>query len=105
VSLFGVHPAREAELAYWAHPAARGRGTTLEAARLLVRHCFIEAEDGGLGLRRLTANAAAGNEASHRLLQRIGFVRIGTERSSTLLPDGTWVDAILYDRLRDDLTR
>lgn len=105
VSLFGVHPAREAELAYWAHPAARGRGTTLEAARLMVRHCFIEAEDGGLGLRRLTANAAAGNEASHRLLQRIGFVRIGTERSSTLLPDGTWVDAILYDRLRGDLTR
>lgn len=103
VSLFGVHLGREAELAYWAHPAARGRGTTLEAARLLVRHCFIDEEDGGLGLRRLTADAAVGNDASHRLLERVGFVRIGRERESTLLPDGTWVDAILYDQLATDL--
>jgi RimJ/RimL family protein N-acetyltransferase len=102
VSLFGVHHGREAELAYWSHPDARGRGVTTEASRLLVRHCFIPQEDGGLGLRRLTANAAVGNNASHRLLERAGFVRIGVERKSTLLPDGSYVGAILYDQLLDD---
>jgi RimJ/RimL family protein N-acetyltransferase len=101
VSLFGVHHRREAELAYWAHPGARGRGTTLEAARLVVRHCFIAFEDGGLGLHRLTADAAVGNDASHRLLERAGFRRIGTERRSTLLPDGSWADGALFDQLAD----
>lgn len=104
VSLFGIHPGREAEVAYWAHPSSRGHGTTGEACRLLVRHCFVPAEDGGLGLRRLTANAAVGNDASHRLLERAGFVPIGTQRESTLLPDDTWADAVLYDQLLDDLT-
>ncbi len=99
VSLFEVRHRREAELAYWAHPAARGRGTTLEAARLVVRHCFVPFEDGGLGLHRLTADASAGNDASHRILERVGFLPVGVERQSTLLPDGTWVDAVRYDQL------
>lgn len=99
VSLFGVHHRREAEIAYWAHPAARERGTTLEAARLLVRHCFVAWEDGGLGLHRLTASVSLGNDASHHLLQRAGFEHTGTERQSTLLPDGSWTDTRRYDHL------
>jgi len=62
----------------------------------------VDVEDGGLGLHRLTANVAVTNEASHRVIQRAGFVRIGLERKSTLLPDGSWVDAVLYDQLAED---
>ena len=48
-------------------PAARGRGAISQACRMLVRHAFIDTEDGGLGLRRLTANVAAVQRASHRV--------------------------------------
>ena len=51
----------EAEVGYWAHPAARGRGAMVEACRMAVRHAFIDTEDGGLGLHRLTAYAAVDN--------------------------------------------
>lgn len=103
IALFGVHPRREAEIGYWAHPAGRGRGAISLACRLVVRHAFVDAEDGGLGLHRVTANVAVGNDASHRVMQRAGFVRIGLERQSTLLPDGSWIDAVLYDHLADHL--
>ena len=53
----------EAEVGYWAHPDARGRGVTIEACRLAVRHAFIDTEDGGLGLHRLTAYAADGQRS------------------------------------------
>jgi RimJ/RimL family protein N-acetyltransferase len=99
ISLSGVHHRREAELGYWTHPDARGRGVTTEACRLLVRHCFVPVEDGGLGLHRLTADAAAGNLASQHVLERAGFERTGLARQDTLLPDGTWADSVTYDQL------
>jgi len=106
VSLFDVQPGRRsAELGYWAHPHARRRGWTTEAARLVVRHCFVPEEDGGLGLHRITAMAAVGNDASHRVLERAGFMRTGRERSSMLLSDGTWTDAVVYDQLAGDRDR
>ncbi len=105
VALFRIRLGVEAELGYWAHPAARGRGITLRASRMAVRHAFVDAEDGGLGLRRLVANVAVGNDASHRIIERSGFARIGQERQSTLLPDGSWIDAVLYDQLAGDHER
>ena len=66
MSLFGVQHRRQASLSYWTHPDARGRGLTQEAARLVVRHCFVDWEDGGLGLRRLWSDAELGNTASRR---------------------------------------
>jgi RimJ/RimL family protein N-acetyltransferase len=101
-ALYHLHPGREAEVGYWAHPAARGRGLMVEACRLLVRHAFIDTEDGGLGMRRLTANVAVDNPASQRVVQRAGFVQIGVERRSTLLGDGSYVDAVLYDQLAEE---
>ncbi len=103
VALFHIHPGREAEVGYWTHPAARGRGVTIQACRMAVRHAFIDSEDGGLGLHRLTAYAAMDNLASHRILERAGFIRFGVERSSTLLPDGSYLDTAAYDQLAEDL--
>lgn len=102
IALFGIHPGREAEVGYWAHPAARGRGAISRACRMLARHAFIDVEDGGMGLHRLTANVAVVNEASQHVAESAGFVRIGLERQSTLLPDGSYVDAVLFDQLRAD---
>jgi RimJ/RimL family protein N-acetyltransferase len=105
VALFGIDPRREAEVGYWVHPLARGRGVASEACRLAVRHAFVDTEDGGLGLHRLKAYAAMENLASCRILEQAGFTRFGIERGSAQLPDGTYVDTAAYDRLSSDLPR
>jgi RimJ/RimL family protein N-acetyltransferase len=104
ISLFDVHHRRQAEVAYWAHPDARGRGVITEATRLLVRHCFVPFEAGGLGMARLTINAAVGNLASQRVIERAGFQRVGVQRSTIPLGDGTWADSVDYDLLATELT-
>ena len=105
VSLFGLKYKREAEMGFVAHPHWRRRGWATEAGRLVVKHAFIDIEDGGLGLRRLTASACATNEGSMRVLERAGFLRIGRSRQSTLRGDGKWMDTHLYDQLITDRDR
>ena len=78
VSLFDLEYKREAEMSFWMHPHWRRRGWATEAGRLVVKHAFIPMEDGGLGLRRLTADACATNEGSMRVLER---VRLPPDRS------------------------
>jgi RimJ/RimL family protein N-acetyltransferase len=105
VVLYGLHSGREAEVGYWVHPGARCRGVMVRACRAVVRHAFVDAEDGGLGLHRLTARAAADNLASQRILERAGFTRVGLERSSALLADGSYLDSPVYDQLVGDHAR
>ncbi len=89
------------EVAYWAHPAARGRGVMTEAVSLLARHAFTPTELGGLGLRRMTLHAAAGNAASRRVAEANGFTEFGRERRAGLLRDGSYDDILLFDRYAD----
>lgn len=105
VVIYGIHPGREAEIGYWTHPEARGRGVATRACRLAVRHAFVDAEDGGLGLHRLKAYAAEDNLASLRILERAGFTRLGVERRSTLLADGSYLDTPAFDQLAEDHDR
>jgi RimJ/RimL family protein N-acetyltransferase len=99
VVVYRIQPGRDAEIGYWTHPDAQGRGVATEACRLAVRHAFLDPEAGGLGLHRLAAYAAEDNPASHKVLERSGFVRYGIERRSTLLPDGSLIDTFAYDQL------
>ena len=48
VSLFDLEP-DAAEVGYWSHPSARGRGLMTEATRLVARHAVVPQEDGGSG--------------------------------------------------------
>jgi len=103
-SLLGIGAGRGvAEVGYWVHPAARGRGVATEAVRLLVRHALVPIEDGGLGLRRLVLFAATENAASRRVAEKNGFVGGGVRRASDRLGDGTWADLYSYDLLAGDL--
>jgi len=99
ISVFDLKPRREAEVGYWTHPDARGRGVMSQACRLAIRHAFIDEEDGGLGLQRLIAFAAEENGASRHVIETNGFTRIGTERRGTRLRDGRLVDTACYDLL------
>jgi [ribosomal protein S5]-alanine N-acetyltransferase len=71
-----------------------GQGYALEAMEAVIAHAF-----GPLGLARLWARFHAGNEASRRLLERLGFTYEGTLRSH-ILRDGERRDCVIYGRLR-----
>jgi len=87
----------QAELGWALHPDHAGRGYATEAVRELVRLCF---ED--LGLRRVTANCFADNEASWRLMERVGMRReLHTVRESLHRSEG-WLDGMGYALLADE---
>lgn len=102
ISVFDLKPGYEAEIGYWTHPGARGRGVMSEACGLVVRHGFIPAEDGGLGLRRLTIYAGEENTASRRVIEANGFTATGRERNGTMLRDGSLMDTVCYDQLVEE---
>ncbi|MEV0902293.1 GNAT family protein [Actinoplanes sp. NPDC049802] len=87
----------QAELGWVLHPEHAGHGYATEAVRELLRLCF---ED--LGLRRVTATCFVGNEASWRLMERVGMRReVYTVRDS-LHRSGEWLDGVGYALLADE---
>jgi RimJ/RimL family protein N-acetyltransferase len=87
----------QAELGWVLDPGHGGHGYASEAVRELIRICF---ED--LGLRRVTANCFADNEASWRLMERVGMRReVHTVRES-LHRSGRWLDGLGYALLADE---
>ncbi len=100
IAVFGLAgPDPAPEVGYWTHPAERGRGVMTEAVRMVVRHAVIPAQDGGLGLARVTVRAASGNTASNAVAVAAGFTRTGVLRQGERLRDGTVDDFVLYDVL------
>jgi len=92
ISLDGLHTyARRAEIGYWAHPDARGRGVVTEAVRLVTRH----AKDNGLATS-LVIRCARGNTASRRVAERAGYTKVGIQPLSEPLRDGELADLVLY---------
>ncbi len=85
--------AQRAEIGYWAHPDARGRGLLSEATRLVTAH----AEEGGL-IDSLLIRAAAGNTASRRVAGAAGYREVGVLLRAEPLGDGTLDDLVLYAR-------
>jgi RimJ/RimL family protein N-acetyltransferase len=102
VALHDLKPGEDAEVGYWTHPAARGRGVMTEAVGLVLRHAFVDQEDGGLGLARLQVLHAPGNEGSRRVIVRNGFVETGRPRRDHRIGDGSLADSVAYDLLREE---
>jgi RimJ/RimL family protein N-acetyltransferase len=88
--------AREVELGYILHPAARGRGAATEMLRLLTRWAFQE-----LGAQRIELVINVDNAASERVAERCGYTREGVLRS-THLKGGRRSDTAVYSRLPSD---
>ena len=102
ISLFDLEPGREAEIGYWTHPAARGRGVMTEACRLVLAHAFAPAAEGGLGLVRVQIHVADGNTASQHVVEQQGFVPVSRRRRALPLRDGTLADELGYDLLVEE---
>jgi RimJ/RimL family protein N-acetyltransferase len=89
----------QAELGWVLDPEHAGRGIATEAVRELVRYAF---ED--LGLRRLVATSFLANEASWRLMERVGMRRETLAVRESLHRTGQWLDTVGYALLADEWT-
>ena len=69
-----------AEIGYVLHPAYRGQGLATEAVRAVMSFGFEE-----LDLHRIEARFMEGNDASRRLMERVGMTFEGFARESLLI--------------------
>lgn len=87
----------QAEIGYTVDPRYGGHGYATEAARELLRIAFDE-----IGVRRVTALCFADNEASWRLMERLGMRREQHGRQDSLHRSGRWLDGLGYALLADE---
>jgi RimJ/RimL family protein N-acetyltransferase len=87
---------RRAELGYWLGVDAWGQGYATEATRAMVAWGFR-----ALDLHRVYAHVLGGNDASCRVLDKLGFAREGVRRQH-VRKGRVMIDLILYGALRDE---
>lgn len=87
----------QAELGWAMDPAHHGRGYATEAVRAVIAACFTE-----LGLRRVGAGCFAANEASWRMMERLGMRREEHSRRTALHRSGEWMDGMAYGLLAEE---
>lgn len=85
---------RRVDIGYDLNRAYWQRGYVTEATHTLVRWCF-----DNLDLHRVQADCTAGNLASERVLEKVGFTHEGTWRES-IFEHGRFVDIKQYGLLR-----
>lgn len=98
LTLLGIDEVTGAEVGYWTHPDARGRGVLSEAMPAVVEHAF-----GEFDLRRLTLYAAASNEGSRAIAESAGFSEFGVQPLAART-DGVFEDLHCFELLRDRTT-
>jgi ribosomal-protein-alanine N-acetyltransferase len=98
VGSFQLYPLKPkagwANLGIWLAPEAQGRGYATEASALLIDHGFDQHR-----LHRISAGVLGPNDASHALMERLGFTREGVIRETDFV-DGAFVDTVKYGLLR-----
>lgn len=81
---------RSAQVGYWVDRRMAGRGIVPTAVALIVDYCFFT-----LGLHRMEANIRPENQASLRVVQKLGFRPEGLRRRYLHI-DGAWRDHVTY---------
>lgn len=99
VGLAGLQAELGPEAYYWLGAAARGRGVAARALGRLCRWAFDVA-----GVARVRLFTEPDNVPSHRVAERVGFVREGRLRRAAVDKQGHRGDLLLYGLLPEDLT-
>lgn len=89
----------QAELGWTLDPAHWGHGYATEAVAGLITTCFEH-----LGIRRVTAACFAANDASWKLMERLGMRREAHWVRESLHRSGVWMDAYHYALLAEEWT-
>ena len=92
-------PHNSAEIGYVINPEFRGKGIAVEAAKRVLAFGFDE-----LGLNRISARYMVGNDASRRVMEKLGMTFEGISRSEILV-DGTYRDVGRCAILRDEFQK
>jgi RimJ/RimL family protein N-acetyltransferase len=104
LTLFSIHfrgEVRDAEIGYWMHPDAQGRGVMSDAIQRVAEWYFAAESAGGFGGRRLFIRTASTNAPARRTAEKAGFRHVGTERAAFKI--STHVDdEVTYDLLITD---
>jgi RimJ/RimL family protein N-acetyltransferase len=87
----------QVELGWVLDPRHTGHGYATEAVRELLRYSFDD-----LGVRRVVAGCFAANEASWRLMERVGMRRETYAVRDALHRSGAWLDSLVYAILADE---
>jgi len=87
----------QVEIGWVLDPVHEGRGYATEAVRELLRYCFEE-----LRVHRVIANCFADNDASSRLMERVGMRRETYAVREALHHSGRWLDSLVYALLDDE---
>jgi RimJ/RimL family protein N-acetyltransferase len=93
-----VNSSRTGHVGYWCTAAARGRGLTTRALRLITRFGLDE-----LGLQRLELITDPDNGGSQRVAEKVGYRREGVLRSHIDHPDGRRRDSVMFSLLPGEL--
>lgn len=93
-----IQTAGTAEVGYFFAPSAWGEGHGTDAVRTLCRYAFAERR-----LAKLFAHVFEHNEASARVLEKVGFVQEGRLRDEWFT-DGERVDVLRFGLLPDELS-
>src|SRR5690348_2565232 len=96
----------QAEIGYWLHPPARGRGVIGEVLPVMIDHAFRPVSEGGMGLSRLYAETDLENGASQAALLKAGFRRWGQDRQAYRngvgdITDGAYFELLALDQRLD----
>ena len=84
------------EVGYWVAEAFWGRGFAGEAVAAVVAHAFAAYE-----VERVQARVVAGNRASVRVLEKLGFQGEGTLRRA-LFRRGRFEDLLMFSRVKGE---
>jgi ribosomal-protein-alanine N-acetyltransferase len=82
--------ARSAQVGYWVDEACAGQGVIPTVLAMAVDHCFSV-----IGLHRLEATIRPENQASRRVVEKLGFREEGLRRRCLHI-DGAWRDHLCY---------
>lgn len=88
---------RRFEIGYWVRASAQGKGYATEATNALLRYAFSV-----LSARVVTIGHSKGNEASRKIIEKLGFTNAGLKPFDHELLDGTLVDSHRYYRTSID---
>ena len=86
--------ARSCDTGFWVRKSAQREGFATEATNALLRYAF-----SALGMRRVGITHSAGNEASHRVVEKLGFSPESILQNGNPLPGGRLADRCCYARL------